>query len=133
MTDLLLLGLVLGVAASAAALWRRREGRAVTVDDALGDGVRERVGVPSGKPTLLLFTTPTCRNCAAARTVIDAVAADSADVAVAEVDVATHTELAREHRVLRAPTILVVDADDGIRARVSGVPEEEGLREALAG
>lgn len=133
MNDVLILSVVLAVAVAAAMVWQRLNGRVVEVEHLdLGARTRDLVGVPAGLPALLLFTTPTCRDCAAARAVLSAVSGRGGGVFVAEIDVATHPAIAREHKVLRAPTVLVVDAADAIRARVSGVPDAADLEQALA-
>lgn len=132
MTDLLVLLAVLAVAAVTALLWRARQGRVVAAEGALPSGARAAIGAPADGEVLVLFTAPACGSCAAARQVLEAVAAERASVAVAEVDVATQWELARDQGVLRAPTVLVVDEGGAVRARVSGVPDRDGVIEALA-
>ncbi len=92
-----------------------------------------RLGVPAGAVALVELTAPGCVSCAAARRVLDAVAADRADVAVVAVDVAADPALARDFRVLRAPTTLVVAPDGALRARLAGVPAPAAVARALDG
>lgn len=133
MTDVLVLAAVLAAAALVAAWWRQGEGCTVAVGGRLDAATRERIGAPPDRSLLVLFTTPTCASCAAARGVLADVAEDRGDVTLAEVDVTQAPDVARTHQVLRAPTVLVVDADDGIRARTTGVPHPGDVVGALEG
>lgn len=133
MTEVWILVAVLAVTGALALLWKRRDGRAVAATGMLSGVVRARLGAPEGRPMLLLFTSPTCRHCGAARRVLQGVSRERPGVAIAEVDVAEDAPLAREHRILRAPTVLVVGPRGEIRARVSGVPVRDDLVQVLAG
>ena len=57
-----------------------------------------------------LFYSDHCFGCPAARTVVRQFAAQNADIAVAEFDVAIHAGLARKYGVVATPAIVV---DDG--------------------
>ena len=129
--DIVLIVGMLTAIALAGWWWTRRNGRLVTTEESLAPGTRDVIGAPDEQAAILLFTTPTCGNCEAARGVLRTVTQRDPSVSVVEVDVASHPDVARDHRVLRAPTVLVVDHRDGIRARVSGVPDLEELRQAL--
>lgn len=52
-------------------------------------------------------------------------------VAVVDLDVDEHLELARELNVTRTPTVLVLDADGGIVKRASGQPRKADIIAAL--
>lgn len=65
-----------------------------------------------------LFYSEHCFGCPAARTVVRQFAAEHADVAVAELDVAIHAGLARKYGVVATPAVVV----DGGRV-LYGVPK----------
>lgn len=131
MTELAALAAVAVLVAVAAWWLRAREGRVVAVESRLGPAARERLGIPRDSAALLQFTAPSCRTCAAARTVLDQVAARHDGVRVVTADVGDHLDLAREHGVLRAPTTLVVDPRGRVRHRVHGVPDPASLDAVL--
>ncbi|WP_370328319.1 thioredoxin family protein [Euzebya sp.] len=87
---------------------------------------------PTTPLVLVELTAPSCAACATARAVLDEVATEHADVSVVALDVADAVDLARRHRVLRAPTTLVVGADGTLWGRVSGVPDATALAELVA-
>lgn len=61
----------------------------------------------SGEPeSLYLFTTPTCPNCPIAKDALD-----KAGVLYEAVDVSSHKDLARQYKVLQAPTLVVRRGD----------------------
>jgi thiol-disulfide isomerase/thioredoxin len=120
-----LLVAVVAATAAVAAWWRAREGRVRARRPAPSAAA---TGPPSGAPlTLLELTAPSCAPCARAKLVLDAVAADRPAVEVRTVDIADALDLARAHRVLRAPTTLLVDGRGQVRAVVGGVPRREEL------
>jgi thiol-disulfide isomerase/thioredoxin len=127
--DVLILAAVLAAVAVVAAWWRRRDGRLRTSDDRLTRAELAALGAPAGTPVLLQFTAPGCRPCAASWRVLEAVSADRGGVVLHAIDVGSAPQVARDHRVLRAPTVLVVGADGRVHARTSGVPD---LRELAA-
>ncbi len=124
------LAVVLALTGLVALWWRARWGRVRPVTGEVF--VRSELDAPTGIPLLVEFTAPGCAPCAQAREVLEAVAADRRDVAVLSADVTAHLALARRHRVLRAPTILVVDAQDRVRHRISGVPRASEVADLLA-
>jgi thioredoxin-like negative regulator of GroEL len=106
-----------------AALWlRSREGKATVAG---GESfARAVLGAPPGVPLLVEFTAPGCSPCGEARAVLMAASGDRPDVLLVTADVGTHLPLARRHGILRAPTTLLVDAEDRVTHRISGVPSE---------
>jgi thiol-disulfide isomerase/thioredoxin len=129
MTDIAVLAAVLAATAAAWWWWRRRDGavRSGTPGEHLSAADRAAVGAPTDAIVLLQFTAPGCTSCGAAQAVLSEVAARRPDVAVATADVGQHLDLARTHRVLRAPTTLVVDRQGVVRHRVTGVPAAGAL------
>jgi thiol-disulfide isomerase/thioredoxin len=132
MTSVLILGSVLAATAVLAVVLRAGHGRVRMVGDRFTPGELERLGVSPGGWVLLEVTAPGCTTCAAARRVLDAVAAAEPGVTVAVADVAQHPDVARAHRVLRAPTTFVVAPDGSVRARIAGVPVDGEIRDLLA-
>jgi thiol-disulfide isomerase/thioredoxin len=109
---------VLAAATGAGLLWRARQGRFRAVPGAAPAG---------GRATLLLFTTPTCGNCHAVRSV-SAEVADSLDgVEFHEVDATVDPDRARHLKVWRAPTLFVLDAAGAPVWRATGVPRRADL------
>jgi thiol-disulfide isomerase/thioredoxin len=131
MTDVLVLLGVLALTATVALWHRSREGRVSGVEGEVFD--RARLGAPAGGRLLVEFTAPTCASCGAAKGVLDAVAHDRPDVLVVTVDVGDHLDLARAHGIMRAPTTLVVDEEDQVRHRISGVPTAADVAAVLDG
>lgn len=123
---------VLAVTAVVAALWRARDGRLRTAPVVRGDTTALAADIVAAIPTaarvvLVEFTAPACGPCARARAVLDQVAADRPAVAVAALDVTEWPDLVRAHRVMRAPTTVVVDRRGVVWGRVAGVPDADEL------
>lgn len=133
MTQLAVLAVVVAVVA-AATWWRRtRRGRVRAADDTFHPSELRALGVPADTRAVVEFTTPACRDCDTARAVVEQAAGPHDDVVVRTVDVAASLDLARAHRVLRAPTVFVLEADGGVAGRIVGVPRAEALEAALGG
>ncbi len=129
--DLLALAVVLAVTALFALWWRAREGRVRNVDERFTRAELDAVGAPPDAWTLLEISAPHCAPCVDARQVLDEVAAQRSDVVVRVADVDEQLELVRTHRVLRAPTVFVLEPLGAVRARVSGVPDVGELAAVL--
>ncbi|MFA9444097.1 thioredoxin family protein [Egicoccus sp. AB-alg6-2] len=115
--------------------WRRRDGRVQTGDGAArlaahhldAVGLRlERSGVGA-----VLLGSPTCTPCTAVKRVLRELASERDKFAWVYADAADHLDLATEHKVLRVPTLFLVDADGRVLARTSGVPLADDLRRVL--
>jgi thiol-disulfide isomerase/thioredoxin len=132
----LLVGSALGV------VWRRRYGRLVTVAGASAPGaavdadvVRLPAGLVSPSPdavTLVHFSSATCRPCRQVAAVCDDVAGDLSGVRHVEIDAERHLDATRELRILRLPTLLIVDRDGRVAKRTVGVPDRASLRRAVS-
>lgn len=141
---------VVALTAAVTAWWRARDGRVRVLAPAptprAADGPTEDHpwdGLPAeaadvvaaiGLETpfaLVEFTAPDCAPCAAAKLVLDEAVAARPAVTVAQLDVAEALDLARAHRVMRAPTTLLVSADGHLLGRVSGVPRRDELEDLL--
>jgi thiol-disulfide isomerase/thioredoxin len=124
--------LVVLAVTGASALWlRSRQGRVTTEAGAAFD--RAALGVPAGTTLLLEFTAPGCASCGHAARVLGAVAAARPAVEHVTADVGAHLDLARAHAILRAPTTLLIDADDRVRHRIGGVPDPADVAALLDG
>lgn len=130
------LGLVFSIAllATFAYLWiSRREGRVTRVVDAPGGVSSETLGAPRGfRATFVQFSTDTCAKCPPTAVLLRRVAGSHTGVAHIEIDAVERLDLARRFDVLRTPTILVINHEGLVVARISGAPSEAQAREALA-
>ena len=81
--------------------------------------------------TLLLFTSQQEQRGPAVRLALDRVSTHPIGVAVAEVDLTRYGDLAGRYGITRTPTVLALDADGRLRARVKGAGDDTTLRRAL--
>ena len=142
MDRVLTLLLVLAVAAALTAWWRSRDGRVTTTppdtDGRPGIGSAAAADIvaairPITALTLVEFTAPACAPCTRARAVLDQAAAGRDDVSVVAIDVGKALELARSHRIMRAPTTLLIDRSGHLLGRIAGVPRPDELAGLLDG
>lgn len=82
---------------------------------------------PASPLVFVEFTAPNCQPCVATREVLDRVTAGRSDVGIVALDVAEALDLVRAHRVMRAPTTLLITEEGHLLGRVSGVPREDEL------
>jgi thiol-disulfide isomerase/thioredoxin len=116
--------------------WQRRDGRVRAVaddqarltDDQLADVALDLDGAEAGA---LLLGSTTCGSCTAVKRILGEVAEQRPGFRWVDVDAGDHLDLASAHRVLRVPTLFVVDPDGRILARTSGVPAQQELVEVL--
>ena len=119
------LPLVLVVAAVAlfSVWWKRRDGSVREVADRFTVQELAGLGAPAGVPVLLEFTAPNCAPCRATKQILSDVAQLWPEVALVTVDVGEALDVAKAHRVMRAPTTFVIGPGRTVRGRVSGVPD----------
>lgn len=117
---LLVVAAIIAVSALAGRWWRARQGRVVH---------RRHFG-DDGAIRALLFTTPQCRTCPQMRANLTAVAAAHGDFHFTEVDASTDLDAARRHRVLRAPTVVLLGSDGTEVARAAGTVSVAAIRAA---
>ncbi|HSK23885.1 MAG TPA: thioredoxin family protein [Egicoccus sp.] len=135
---LLRLLLVVGLTVTVVAFgtwWQRRDGRVRAGDgaailaahhlDALG------LTLPSGGLGAVLLGSPTCTPCTAVKRVLRDLQAERDDLVWVYADAADHLDLVSEHKVMRVPTLFLVDAAGRVLARTSGVPQLADLRRVL--
>lgn len=109
---LVLVAAVMLAAAVVGRVWQARQGRLRATGAVATSG--------AGDVQALLFTTPTCRTCPHVRRNLAAVTAAHPSFAWREVDAASEPDVARDHRVLRAPTVVFHTSDGTEVARASG-------------
>ena len=95
--------------------------------DALGLDLR---GASAGA---VLLGSPTCAPCVQVKRVLADLATKRDGFRWVYADAADHLGLAEQHRVMRVPTLFVVDASGRILARSSGVPDVDDLERVLDG
>ncbi|UFQ14271.1 thioredoxin family protein [Streptomyces huasconensis] len=101
----------------------RDTGRRLGATD-IGQGLGERA-------TLVQFSSAFCQPCRATRRVLAEVAAMVPGVAHVEIDAEDHLDLVRELRVLKTPTVLVLDARGHVVRRAAGQPRKADVIAAL--
>ncbi|MFA9432342.1 thioredoxin family protein [Egicoccus sp. AB-alg2] len=131
---LLVVGL-LAVVGLAGAWWQRRDGRVRGGDGAVTVAGEHLAAVGldlrAASAGAVLLGSPTCAPCTAVKRVLGDLQAERQDFTWVYADAADHLDLAQAHRVLRVPTLLVVDAEGRLLARTSGVPDADDLRRVL--
>ncbi|HEX6348905.1 MAG TPA: thioredoxin family protein [Candidatus Dormibacteraeota bacterium] len=80
---------------------------------------------PDGPPAVVLFSTPSCAECATQRALLR-------DVRVIEVDASARPEVAARFGVLTAPTTAILDGEGRVRALNHGFAGAERLAAQLA-
>jgi hypothetical protein len=80
---------------------------------------------PDGRAAVVLFTTPSCADCATQRALLDG-------VRVIEVDASARPGVATRFGVLTAPTTAVLGPDGGVKAVNHGFAGPEKLAAQLA-
>jgi len=90
------------------------------------------VPLPTQRPTIVQFSGQFCGTCEPARALVSRILRDSPDIGQLEVDVAEHMKAVRALDIRRTPTLIIVDRRGVPVHRVSGMPREAELREAVA-
>ncbi|MFF1695126.1 TlpA family protein disulfide reductase [Streptomyces sp. NPDC058257] len=83
------------------------------------------------RATLVQFSSAFCQPCRATRRVLADVADMVAGVSHVEIDAEAELELVRELRILKTPTVLVLDADGQVVRRATGQPRRADVIAAL--
>ena len=139
MDRLLVLLVVVAATAMFSAWWRARDGRVVSRGPADGpwsalpvEAADVVAAVDPRSPLVLVeFTAPDCQPCRTTATLLHEVVADREDVTIATLDVGDALDLARAHRIMRAPTTLLVSHQGHLLGRVGGVPRRDELEALL--
>ncbi len=130
--------LVLGVLAVASAfgVWRQRtDGRVQTIEPATAEVEQvspfAALGTMGSHATIVQFSAPVCAPCRAAKVVAHEVMDLVPGVTHIEVAAEQHMDLVKQFNVMRTPTLLVLDSQGRMSARMSGVPRRDELLVAL--
>jgi thiol-disulfide isomerase/thioredoxin len=117
--------------------WQRRDGTVRAGDDG------ERITGPhlddlgldlrDADAGAVLLGSPHCSPCEQVKRVLGQLADERERFRWVAVDAALHLGLAEAHRVLRVPTLFLLDPDGRVLARTSGVPRVDDLRRVLDG
>lgn len=117
--------------------WRQgRDGRvrAGAQEAALGDHLDalglDLAGASAGA---VLLGSPTCAPCEHVKRVLAELEAERDGFRWVYADAADHLALTEEHRVMRVPTLFVVEPGGRILGRSSGVPRADDVRRVLDG
>ncbi len=112
--------------------WRRSTSASHAASSRQGRFAEEQLAAvgldgPAGQVRALLLTSPTCAPCRTVRRVLAEVSQARPHFRWVSVDAGAHLDIARDHHVLRVPTLFVLDGEGWILARTSGVPATRDL------
>lgn len=132
---------VIGVLAVASAfgIWRQRtDGRVRVIAIEPDAGFPAAVpspfaafGVMGEHATIVQFSATVCAPCRAAKVIASEVAQQVSGVTHVEINAEENMDLVKEFGIMRTPTILVLDGQGRLSARISGVPRRDELLIAL--
>lgn len=134
MDGLLVVLLVLGLAGVFGLYRQRTDGRvrtAATPEAAPSTPIDLGIGEIGETGTILQFSSAFCAPCRAAKVISGEVAALVPGVKHIEIDAESNLELVRQFKVMRTPTLFVLDKQGRVSARISGVPRKNELLIAL--
>ncbi|MFG2602221.1 TlpA family protein disulfide reductase [Streptomyces sp. NPDC048514] len=100
-------------------------------DDGKRLGAAELGGERGERATLVQFSSAFCAPCRATRRILGEIAAMVPGVTHVEIDAEARLDLVRELRVLRTPTVLVLDAEGREVRRATGQPRKADVIAAL--
>lgn len=135
----LLVGVLVVMVVVLGRLWQRRDGRvkaAPQVDGpVLADGDLDALGLDlrGAGAAAVLFGSPTCAPCERVKQVLGELESERDGFRWVYADAAQHLDMTRAHRVMRVPTLLLVEPTGRVLARTSGVPRTDDLRRVLDG
>lgn len=139
MTGLVVLLAVLAGATAVGLLWRRWDGRIRTVvtdggGEVLDSALLARLGVDAtaAPVTVVHFSSAFCQPCRVTRRVVGEVAELLPAMRHVEVDAESHLHEVRALRILRTPTVLVIDRSGRVVKRASGAPRTADVVAAVA-
>lgn len=130
---LVIVAAVLAAVALVGWWWNRREGDVRTTTGRFGRADLEQLGLPPDGDAVLgvLLGSPTCAPCHTVKRVLSELEAERSDLRWTYADAADHLEIARDHHVMRVPTLFLLDPDGRILARTSGVPAKQDLERII--
>lgn len=83
------------------------------------------------RATLVQFSSAFCQPCRATRRVLAEVAGMVPGVSHVEIDAEAELDLVRQLRIVKTPTVLVLDADGHVVLRATGQPRKADVIAAL--
>ncbi|SEQ34748.1 Thiol-disulfide isomerase or thioredoxin [Streptomyces radiopugnans] len=134
MTGLIVCLAVLALAGAFGMVHSRRNGRmTVRGRDAEERLTAEEVGAGrlGERATLVQFSSAFCQPCRATRRILAEVSELVEGVVHVEVDAESRLDLVRRLRIMRTPTVLVLDARGRIVRRASGLPRKADVIAAI--
>lgn len=138
MTGTIIVAAVLGVATVFGVYRQRTDGRVrVVAPTPAAAQTSEPVSPfaalgPMGEhATIVQFSAPVCAPCRAAKVIASEIASAVPGVTHLEVQAEEHLDLVQQFKIMRTPTILVLDGQGRLSARISGVPRRDELLIAL--
>lgn len=105
----------------------------VTGDRAADQDSLEEVEAFGSLLTLVQFSTETCARCPATARNLRTAASAHDGVTHLEIDVTRRDDLIQRYSILRTPTVLVIDGEQRIRARISGPISPSQASEIITG
>jgi thiol-disulfide isomerase/thioredoxin len=132
----LVVGLI-AVVTVAGRWWQRRDGEVRAPED--GELITDQhladlgLDLRDAEAGAVLLGSPHCSPCEAVKRVLGELAEHRPRFRWTAVDAALHLGLAEAHKVMRVPTLFLVDPDGRILARTSGIPRIDDLRQVLDG
>lgn len=114
--------------------WQRRDGRIRDAGDAaLASDHLDALGLDldDAHAGAILLGSDSCSPCESVKQVLGQLEAERRGFRWVYADAADHLELAEAHRVMRVPTLFVIERSGRIIARTSGVPRTDDLRRVL--
>lgn len=123
-------------AASAFGLWRQRTDGRIRISTSpqpqtTTESAFAKFGELGERATIVQFSARVCAPCRAAALIATDIATQVPGVSHIEISAEDHMDLVREFGVLRTPTLLVLDGQARISARISGVPRKDELLVAI--
>ncbi|HEY8457781.1 MAG TPA: thioredoxin family protein [Actinopolymorphaceae bacterium] len=85
------------------------------------------------RATLVQFSSAFCAPCRATRVMLRDIAAKRPGVSYVDIDAESHLDLVRRLRVMRTPTVFILDRRGKVLARASGRPDRASVLAVLDG
>lgn len=77
----------------------------------------------SEKPVLVDFWAPWCNPCRMVGPLVDQITEERDDIKVVKVNIDEEPELAREHKIVSIPTLMVIQGGEAVRRTSGALPK----------